>query len=604
MSKIRIADYIASFVSDQLEVDKVFLVSGGGMMFLSDGLALNNKIDVVCNHHEQASAMAAIAYAKFKQDFGCAYLTTGCGGTNAITGLLNAYQDNVPCFFVSGQVKLKETSREACTKLRQFGVQEADIISVVEPLSKYAVMITDPKEVAYHMEKAAYLAKNGRPGPVWIDIPMDIQSAMIDESDLVHFDVEKESCIIPSITTEDFQYVKRAITKAERPIIITGQGVRLAGVISEFKAFVEKYNIPYVASRLGIDLLPSDHPLFIGRIGTKGDRAGNFSVQNADLILVLGSRLSVSSTGHQYETFGREAEVIVVDVDVSEHQKNTVSIDLFIQGDIKDFLGNFPENNKKCPSVWSEKCFYWKKHWPVCLPEYSDDSEGINLYWFTDRLSALAPEKTVVISDAGSSFYVISQGFKFSKNQRYVTSGGQAEMGYSLPASIGVSVANPNWQILAITGDGSFQMNIQELQTLVHYQLPVKLFVWNNDGYLSIRATQRKFFDGRYIGTDKKSGISFPNLEKICDAYGIKYLCAKKSSELDDVILSALAYEGPIIIEVMCIPNQEIVPSVASLRKEDGTMVSKPLEDMYPFLSRKEFFEEMIIPPALESKEK
>lgn len=597
MSKVRVADYVASFVSDQLGVDTVFLVSGGGMMFLSDGLALNKKIKTICNHHEQASAMAAVGYAKLRQDFGCAYLTTGCGGTNAVTGLLNAYQDNTPCFFISGQVKRKETSRLANTPLRQFGVQEADIISIVEPISKYAVMITEPEQIAYHLEKAAYIAKAGRPGPVWIDIPMDIQGAMIEEADLVHFDPAEDEDTVPAVSSEDFQRVCASLEQAQRPVIVAGQGIRLGKAIPEFKAFVERYNIPFAVSRLGIDLLPSDHPLFIGRIGTKGDRAGNFAVQNADFILVLGSRLSVSSTGHQYETFGREAEVVVLDVDAFEHRKNTVEIDHFIHGDVNDFLRHFPDSDIRAPDTWSEKCQLWKNKWPVCLPEYADDSEGINLYWFTDRLARLAPADAVVVSDAGSSFYVVSQGFMFSEKQRYVTSGGQAEMGYTLPASIGTACARPESVTLAVTGDGSLQMNIQELQTLVHYQLPVKLFVWNNNGYLSIRASQRKFFDGRFIGTDEASGVSFPDLKKISDAYGIQYLRAEKNDELDGVIKAALALQEPSIIEIMCIADQEIVPSAASTRKDDGTMVSKPLEDMYPFLSREEFFEEMIVKP-------
>ncbi|NLX26359.1 MAG: thiamine pyrophosphate-binding protein [Lentisphaerae bacterium] len=600
MSKVRIADYLASFVSDHLGVDTVYLVSGGGMMFLSDGLALNKKLKVVCNHHEQASAMAAVGYAKLKQDFGCAYLTTGCGGTNAVTGLLNAYQDNTPCFFISGQVKRKETSRLAETSLRQFGVQETDIISIVEPISKYAVMITEPERVAYHLEKAAYIAKSGRPGPVWIDIPMDIQGAMIEEADLIHFDPVEDEAVVPMISVDDFHRVEESLVRAQRPIIIAGQGIRLGKAIPEFKAFVERYNIPFAVSRLGIDLLPSDHPLFIGRIGTKGDRAGNFAVQNADFILVLGSRLSVSSTGHQYETFGREAKVVVLDVDACEHRKNTVEIDHFIHGDVNDFLRRFPESDYRASEAWSNKCLFWKSKWPVCLPEYADDSEGINLYWFTDRLASLAPADAVVVSDAGSAFYVVSQGFMFSEKQRYVTSGGQAEMGYTLPASIGTACARPESVTLAVTGDGSLQMNIQELQTLVHYQLPVKLFVWNNNGYLSIRASQRKFFDGRFIGTDKASGVSFPDLKKISDAYGIQYLRAEKNDELDGVIKAALALKEPSIIEIMCIADQEIVPSAASTRKDDGTMVSKPLEDMYPFLSREEFFKEMIIPPLSE----
>lgn len=597
MSKIRIADYVANFLAEQLRIDTVFLVSGGGMMFLSDGLAVDDRIDVVCNHHEQACAMAAVGYSKLKQDFGCAYLTTGCGGTNAMTGLLNAWQDSAPVFFVSGQVKLKETSHGLSTPLRQFGVQEADIIALVEPISKYAVMVDDPLKIAYHLEKAAHLAKHGRPGPVWIDIPMDIQGAVVDEEDLVHYDSSETEDDDSGLDAIDFSIIESALARAKRPIVVAGQGVRLGGAVSAFKEFIERLRIPYVTSRLGIDLLPSAHPLFIGRIGTKGDRAGNFAVQNADLILVLGSRLSVSSTGHQYETFGREAEVIVVDVDAHEHQKNTVSIDHFMRADVNAFFSGFPEISESCSKEWADKCLYWREKWPVCLPSYADDTDGINLYWFTDRLSKYAKDNSVVISDAGSAFYVVSQGFMFKDGQRYVTSGAQAEMGFSLPAAIGTAAAAPKSTTLAVTGDGSLQMNIQEIQTLVHYQLPVKLYVWNNNGYLSIRATQRKFFEGRFVGTDRESGVSFPDLEKLSKAYGISYLRASHNGELDEVIQKSLDIDGPVVVEIMCIEDQEVVPAASSLRKDDGTMVSKPLEDMYPFLSREEFFAEMIIKP-------
>jgi acetolactate synthase-1/2/3 large subunit len=602
MSKVRVADYVAAFVSDHLQVDTVFLVTGGGAMFLNDGLAVNEKIKVVCNHHEQASAMAAVGYGKLKSDYGCVYTTTGCGGTNAITGLLNAYQDSVPCFFISGQVKLKETSRNATAKLRQFGVQEANIISVVEPLSKYAVMVTDPCKISYHLEKAAYLAKNGRPGPVWIDIPLDLQGAIVDEGDLIHFDVSAEEDSAPSIASEDLAAIGEALQNAERPIIVAGQGIRLADAIEPFREFIEAHNIPYVASRLGIDLLPSNHPLFIGRIGTKGDRAGNFAVQNADFILALGSRLSVSSTGHQYELFGREAEIFVVDIDAEEHAKNTVAIDRFIHADVADFLRRAlaQDHPVQSPEEWSKMCLGWRRKWPVCLSEYSDDAEGINLYYFTDRLAELAPGNSVVISDAGSAFYVVSQGFMFKEGQRYVTSGAQAEMGFTLPAAIGAACAAPSAQVLAITGDGSLQMNIQELQTLVQCQRPIKVFVWNNNGYMSMRSTQGKFFDGRFIGADASSGISFPDLKKLADAYGIKYVCAEKIADLDDAIHQTLAFDGPVLMEVMCIPDQDIAPSAASKRKDDGTMISKPLEDMYPFLPRDEFLKNMVISPIAE----
>lgn len=595
----RVADFIAEYIH-QLGVKDVFMVSGGGMMFLSDGLALHPQLKVTCTHHEQAAAMAAVGYAKYTEGFGVAYITTGCGGTNALTGLLDAWQDNVPCIFISGQCKRKETVRNSGLPLRQFGVQEVDIVAVAQPMTKYAVMVNEPEKIAWHLDKAVSLARSGRPGPVWLDIPMDVQGAIIDETKLERYEPSSDCCNFktePAI--EDLNKLADLLAISKRPIIVAGQGIRLAGAIPAFRRFIEDNQIPVVASRLGIDMLASDHPLFIGRIGNKGDRAGNFAVQNADLVLVIGSRMSVSSTGHEYQTFAREAKIVIVDIDPVEHQKNTVRIDLFIHADAGRFLNQIKITQHPASLDWVAKCLQWKKKWPVCLPEYAN-SEKVNLYYFVDCLTRMMKPDAVLVSDAGSAFYVASQGGQFNHEQRYVTSGGQADMGFSLPAAVGVSVARGSDEVLAITGDGSFQMNLQELQTIVHNRLPVKLFVWNNDGYLSIRASQSKFFEGRYIGTDSTSGVSFPDTGKVADAYGIKFFRASTSSELESVLKDVLAYGGPAICEVMCIRDQEIVPTVASYRKDDGTMVSRPIEDMYPFLDREEFKREMIVKPLSE----
>lgn len=597
---MRVADYIADYIY-KLGIKDVFLVTGGGMMFLSDGIASHPHLKAVCNHHEQAAAMGAVAYAKYNQSFGAAYVTTGCGGTNAMTGLLGAWQDSVPCIFISGQCKRKETVRNSGLRLRQFGVQEADIISVVQPLTKYAVMVNEPEQIAYHLDKAAHLAKSGRPGPVWLDIPLDVQGAMVDEQSLVRFpDSERIEDCQDEPTEDEVKQVLQLLTVSKRPVIVAGQGIRLSKAIQEFKGCIEDFQIPVVASRLGIDLLPSEHSLFIGRIGNKGDRAGNLAVQNADLVISIGSRLSVSSTGHEYHDFAREAQIVVVDIDSEEHKKNTVKIDLFINSDAKKFLKALNNRRPLDTKAWVNKCQEWKLRYPVCLPEYADENNGINLYYFVDRLSQKMKSDSVIVSDAGSAFYVVSQGVKLKESQRYVTSAAQAEMGFTVPATIGVSVAKGAEEVIGVTGDGSFQMNIQELQTIVHYDLPIKMFVWNNDGYLSIRATQTKFFEGRFIGTDKLSGVSFPNLKKIAQAYGIEYIKAYSSKELDQVIEKVLDYPKAVICEVMCLKDQEVVPTVSSYKKEDGTMVSKPLEDMYPFLDREEFMENMLVKPKEE----
>ena len=595
--KMRVTDYIAEFIYNELKIPEVFMLTGGGAMFLNDGVAKHNKLNVICNHHEQACAMGAVAYSKYTNKIGVAYVTTGCGGTNTMTGVLDAWQDSTQCMFISGQVKKKETCYNSELPLRQYGVQEADIVAIVKSITKYSVMVNDPEEIAYHLEKATYLAKNGRPGPVWIDVPLDVQGAMIDTEELKHFSKEElldEYAL--KISDNNIEEVLNSLKNAKRPIVIAGNGIRLSGTVDKFRDFVHTYNIPITTSYLAIDLLETNDDNFVGRLGTKGDRAGNFSVQNSDLIIVLGSRLSVALTGFEYDLFAREAKVIVVDIDKKEHEKNTVKIDNFFHCHLDDF---FTKINKKSFKLdtdeWLDICSRWKRKWPVCLDSYEKD-EKINKYTFIDYLCKYLKEDMAIVSDAGSSYYVTSQALKIKGNQRYITSGAQADMGFTIPAAIGTCFAK-NGEVVGITGDGSFQMNIQELQTIVHYKLPLKLFVWNNNGYLSIRATQKKFFEGREIGTDKNSGISFPEIKNIAKAYGIKYFLAREVSELDTVLKDVMDYTGPVICEIICPENQEIVPAVSSLKKDNGTMVSKPLEDMYPFLSREEFFKEMINKP-------
>ena len=587
--KQRVTDIVASFLVDQ-GIKEIFTLTGGGAMFLNDGIALNDDINVICNHHEQACAMGAVAYAKYKNGLAAAMFSTGCGSTNAITGLLDAWQDNTPVIFISGQIKRKETSRNAQTSLRQFGVQEADIVSIVEPLTKYAVMVNEPEDILYHLEKAVHLALTGRPGPVWIDIPLDVQGFSIDTNELKHF--------VPKVeTNQEIKGIEQFIEmyeQAERPIILAGNGVRLSGSVNKLREFASKNNIPCAVSYLAADYFEQDNPNYVGRLGIKGDRAGNFALQNSDLIISLGSRLSVCLTGFEYELFARESKLIVVDIDEDEHKKNTVNIDQLICADVGDFLENI--ENKITPKAskdWPNKCIHWKNKWPVYQEGY--DTDTVNMYEFTKALSELASEDSIVVSDAGSSYYVTSQSFTLNnKKQRYITSGAQADMGFTLPAAIGACIA-ANKPVIGITGDGSFQLNIQELQTIKHYNLPVKLIVWNNNGYLSIRATQNKFFDGRRIGTDPESGVSFPEVGKIASAYELPYVKINNVAELREKLADVIAASGPVICEVMCPENQEIIPAVSAVKNDDGSMTSKPIEDMYPFLERDEFLNEMIV---------
>jgi acetolactate synthase-1/2/3 large subunit len=597
---MRVADYITKFI-ENLGVQDIFTLTGGGAMFLNDAAAQNQKIRSIFNHHEQSSAMAAFAYSKYTGNWGVAYVTTGCGGTNAVTGLLDAWQDNIPVMIVSGQVKRADTIWAMQQPLRQYGVQEADIIPIVQSLCKYAVMVVEPEKILYHLQKAAYLATHGRPGPVWLDIPSDVQGAIIDESNLVQFDPkELQIDYNDQCSQNELNELEKLIRAAKRPVIIAGHGIRLAHAISTFKTFIETYNIPFVGTYLATDFVPGDHPLFIGRTGLKGDRAGNFAMQNSDLIISIGSRLGVTVIGYNPKEFARVAKIVVVDIDPNEHKKKTIHIDQFINADAKWFLENFKPQGLSDFKEWREKCKNWKNNYPVCLPEYRQIKNGINLYHFVDELCKALPEDGVIVADAGSAIYAPAQGFKAKTNQRLVLSGAQAEMGFTLPGCIGVCAAKKDGEVVGITGDGSFQTNLQELQLLVEYKFPIKLFVWNNDGYLSIRATQTKIFEGRLYGTDKSNGVSLPDTKKITEAYGLPYIKIEGSENLNEKISAVLNMKGPVVCEVMCIRDQEIVPTVSSKKLPDGRMVSKPLEDLYPFLDREVFKNEMIVEPLSE----
>jgi acetolactate synthase-1/2/3 large subunit len=593
--KIRVVDYIANKINE-LGVNHIFTITGGGAMFLNDAILRHENIEAICNHHEQASAMAAVGYAKYSGKLGVVMPTTGCGCTNTITGLLDAWQDNVPMLFVSGQINSHQTMDNYDLPLRQIGVQEADVVTIVSSITKYAVLVKDPTTIRYHMERAIHEAFSGRSGPVWLDIPLDVQSAMIDPDELQGYEEPED----PIVATEiDLSELDTYFSFAKRPVILAGNGIRLADAQDEFQSFVENNNIPVVNTYLAADLLPTDHPLNIGRVGIKGNRAANFALQNSDLLLVIGSRLGIPVTGYIYENFAREAKIVVVDIDENEHKKNTVCIDHFIHSDAKYFLQNATVS--RVSDNWTSTCLQWKNMWPVYLPEHMEDDDGISFYGFMKVLSECMSDDDVVVSDAGSAYYVSSQAVHIEKQQRYITSGAQADMGFTLPAAIGVSVARGGKNVIGIVGDGSFQLNIQELQTMVHNNLPVKMFVWNNNGYLSIRTTQRKFFDDGFIGTDVNSGISFPDLTGISSAYDIKYINVSDIDMLKESIDEVMLHDGPVICEIMCKEWDAVLPTIGSKKLPDGKMFSRPLEDMYPFLTREEFMSNMIIEPLPEN---
>jgi acetolactate synthase I/II/III large subunit len=596
---IRVSDYIAQFISDTLGLKDIFMLSGAGSMHLTDGVACNPKLRAICVHHEQSASMALEAYARANESFGVGYFSTGPAALNALTGLGGAWQDTVPCLFISGQVK-----RAACTHtegvpgLRQFGVQELDIIPVVSSLCKYAIHLTQPEMIRYELEKAVSIAKSGRPGPVWIDIPMDVQSAMVDPDALAAYTGKEPPPVACEAALDELLDM---FMKAKRPVIIAGRGIRLSGAQGTLQALATEFNVPVVTPYLGIDNLRHDLDIYIGKTGVKGDRPANFAMQNSDLVLAIGTSLHISVVGYEYEHFARAAKKVVIDIDLTAHRKRTIKIDRLIESDANIALSGLltklrDTKFKSISASWLQRCVAWKKKYPVCLPEYSKTTGSINVYTFMDRLSALSRDGDAFIGDAGSAIYAVSQGLILRHdNQRYIPSSAMATMGYTVPAAIGVSAALGDRRVMAITGDGSLQQNIQELQTILHYRLPIKLFIWNNDGYLSIRASQKNYFKERYIGEGPRSGVSIPDTLKICAAYGLQAARVSEVADLDAAIQKAIDFDGPYVLEIMTPPEQPIVPTVSSRVNADGSMSSRPLEDMAPFLDRDEYRSNLLI---------
>jgi acetolactate synthase-1/2/3 large subunit len=596
---IRLSEYVINFLSGQ-GVKHVFMVSGGGGMFLIDSLGRSKYTEYVCNRHEQASAMSAEGYQRVTGNLGAALVTTGPAGTNAITGLACSWNDSIPVVIISGQVATRFLMGD--TGLRQRGTHEADIISIVRSLTKYAVTIKDAREIRYHMEKAVYLARNGRPGPVWLDIPLDIQAAIIDETKLKPFSAEKENIVnIPKIDKKTIEEISGLLIKSRRPIIVAGNGIRLAGLQEEFIRFVEARRVPVVTTKLGFDLIHDAHKLLAGRIGTYGQRAGNFAVSNADLVLVLGSRLTLATTGYQAEWFARGAKKVVVDIDPRQLKYLNIKADIKVHADLKDFLPELKralKNNAPDTDMWIRRCLDWRKRYPAVLPQWRKEKKYVNPYCFFEELSEELDSDDIIITDQGATFYCSTPAFKLKKGQRFFTNGGFSPMGYGLPAALGACFANNRKRIICAHGEGGLEMNIQELQTVVQYKLPIKLFVFNNRGYLSIKHTQSAYFKGFFVGSDPSSGVTCPDMVKIAGAYGIPSIKIKNHDGMRAKIRSALSIDGPVLIEVVLHPMQPFIPRVTSERTADGKFVSKPLEDMYPFLGRKEFVSNMTVKPV------
>lgn len=595
---IKLSDYIFQFIATQ-GVKHVFMFPGGGAMHLVDSLGRCKDIEYICNLHEQACAIAAEAYARVNNNLGVALVTTGPGGTNAITGVAAAWLDSTPCLFISGQVKRDDLMGNL--GVRQLGVQEIDIVSLIRPITKYAVTIIDPASVRYHLEKALYLAKAGRPGPVWIDIPLDVQATSVEPEMLDGFDLTEMD-----IQFDQFNFEKKIsdvldlINQAERPIILAGNGIRLAGAENEFLDLVNQLNIPVLTTWLGIDLLPELHKFFIGRPGAIAPRGANFALQNSDCLLIIGSRLDMALTGYAHDKFARAAKKIMVDIDSAEIKKIKTNIDIQIYADAKLFicelLNRINKIKPKPSSSWLSRCREWKEKYPVVLPEHRLHRGSVSTYFFSEILAdELSGNDLIVPGSSGNSVELFLLVFKVKAGQRIFHNRGLGAMGFGLPASIGACIASGRKRTICVDGDGGFQLNIQELETVARLKLPIKYFVINNGGYASIRAMQMNYFQ-QLVGSDPESGLTFPDIIKVATAYGLSTMRIEDQNDLRNKIRDVLNLPGPVICEIIAIPDEPRAPRLSSKQKSDGTMVSKPLEDMWPFLDREEFLANMIVP--------
>jgi len=593
---VKVSDYIFSFLAEK-GIKHIFMLPGGGAMHLNDSIGRSRRINYVCTLHEQAAAIAAEAYSRITGNLGVAVVTSGPGGTNTITGVAGSWVDSIPVLIISGQVKI-ETTVINKPKLRQLGDQEINIVDIVKPVTKYAVMITDKDKIKYHLQKAVYLAKSGRPGPVWIDVPLDIQAAYVDESSLEEYDCSDQ----PGTLDSKIDVVVDLLKKSERPVIIVGNGVRLSESVEQFRILAERLKIPIIATFAGYDIIPSTDQYYFGRYGTVGQRAANFTVQNCDLLLAIGSRLNIRAISYNFGAFAREAIKIVVDIDSAELEKPTLKIDVPIKQDAKSFITDLLNGENYAigsKDQWLKKCVEYRAKYPNITPERLN-TKSVDSYYFFKKLSALSNDHGIFAFGNGAACVSSYQSFDVKPNQRVIVNSGYASMGYGLPMAIGACFANDKKEVICVTGDGSIQMNIQELQTIVYNKLPIKTFVLNNQGYISIRNTQKAFFDGYFVGSNKESGLGLPDMIKIAKAYGIETLTIRNHEELETQINKVLSYPGAVLCEVELDPEERMYPKLSSEVREDGTMVSKPLEDMYPFLERDEFKKNMIIKPLVD----
>ena len=605
--KIRLADYVADFLV-QHGVTDAFSVVGGGAMHLNDALGHKKGLRVTYNHHEQACAIAAEAYARLDNKIAAVCVTTGPGGTNALTGVVGGWLDSIPMFIISGQVRYDTTARYALqyteTPLRAMGDQEYDIVKSVEPMTKYATMIEDPKQIRYALEKAWHLATTGRPGPVWIDIPVNFQGGYIETDELEGYNPsEDDSLLPPSVDELVIDKVLEKIAKAKRPVLHAGYGIRLSGGYDAFRRVADKLNIPVVTYWNAIDLIEDEHPLYVGRAGNMGDRPGNWAIQNADLVVAIGTRISIRQVGYNWKTWAREAEVIMVDVDQAELKKPTLHVDMPIWADAKDFLEKMDKAITDTPiyfgEEWLTACQRWKKNYPVVQPrQWEENGTTANVYAFVKYMSSRLPENSLTAVSNGACCVVGHPAYEIKKGSRFANNSAIASMGYGLPAAIGTCIGGNRMQTICLEGDGSIMMNLQELQTILTNKLPIKIFMINNSGYHSIRITQSNLFsEHSKVGIGEESGdLSFPDFKKISEAFGYPYYSACSNKEMKEVVDKVLSLDGPVFCEIFTDTEQRWEPKSSTKRLEDGTLVSPPLEDLAPFLPREELKEIMFIP--------
>lgn len=590
---IKLSDYIAKRLRDVYGVRNLFMVSGGGAMHLND--SFGKFIPYICNHNEQACAIAAEGYARVNQELAVVNVTTGPGGLNCLNGVFGEWTDSVPVLYISGQVKFP-TTIASCPQipLRQLGDQEVDIVSVVKPLTKYAKMVTEPNEIKYYLDKAIFEATNGRKGPVWLDIPINVQAALIDENELKEF-------VPPQKPVYDLKIneVVNRLKSAKRPLLIAGHGIRLAGMVDVFKELVDKLNIPFVTTFNGFDMISSVHNNFVGRIGTIGQRCGNFALQNADLVICLGTRNNIRQASYNFENFAKNAYKISVDIDEAELDKPTVVPDLKVHADLCEFLPELLKNSDTLDNIspnWMTFCKKLQDKYSFKnTPEYQQNGEQINVYSFVRRVTELMKENDICVMANATATICTFQTAEIKENQRFFSNSGDASMGYDLPAAIGACLANGKKNTICFAGDGSIMMNLQELQTIKHNNLPVKIFLLNNDGYISIKQTQNNFFEGRNTGAGRNSGVTVPDFVRVANAFDVEAFRIENPSDVDAAINKMLSADKPMLCEVMVNPNYIFTPKLSSRKLEDGTMISPSLEDMYPFLDRDEYQENMLV---------